>query len=343
MATLDYTTRLVNLQNRKFDQELNESIISKSFSSKDFPANIKYLLESMSPIDQKYNDRTIEAAGRVQKHLQDNYKLHFNRAFRTQGSVKTRTNIKVHSDFDLLTIIDRYNFNAPGIPNEKDYTESDPDEDIFVLREQTTSILKNIYTDVDETGEKSISVFNRSLNRKVDIVFCFWYHSEQYIETRNEYYRGVYLYNFPSKRKISDFPFAHISLVNNKGENTHDGSRRGLRLLKTLRADSVTELEKLSSFHLTSLVHSIPNENLLYSPGSEIAIAKTISDEMNKLLYDPRYRKGIKSPNGKETPMANDDTLPDIKLLKGDLDILIEDSVKEISTSSVLQRAMLNY
>ena len=31
MATLNYTKRLANLQNRKFDKELNESLISKSF------------------------------------------------------------------------------------------------------------------------------------------------------------------------------------------------------------------------------------------------------------------------------------------------------------------------
>lgn len=69
MATLDYSKRLINLQNRKFDRELNESLISKSFSSKDLPDNIKYMVESMRPIEQKYNSKTILAAERVQKPI----------------------------------------------------------------------------------------------------------------------------------------------------------------------------------------------------------------------------------------------------------------------------------
>lgn len=343
MATLNYTKRLSNLQDRKFDRELNESLISKTFSASQLPENVKYLVESMRPIDQKYNNRTIDAAGRVQKHLQDGYNLHFNRAYRTQGSVRTATNIKVHSDFDLLTVIDRYSFNAPGIPNESDYTSSNPDDDILELRTQSVKILKNIYDEVDDRGEKSISVFNKSLNRKVDIVFCFWYHIEDYIKTQNEYYRGVYLYNFPAKRKESDFPFAHISQVNAKGDNTTDGSRRGIRLLKTLRADSDTELKILKSFHLTTIVHSIPNLNLNYSAGNEITIAKSMSDEMKKILDDPDYRKQIKSPNGTETPLAKDETVPEIKLLKADLDTLIEDSAKEILSSPVIKKAILTY
>lgn len=343
MATLDYTKRLTNLQNRKFDRELNESLISKSFSAKQLPDNVKYLVESMRPIDQKYNQKTIEAAGRVQKHLQDGYDLHFNRAFRTQGSVRTATNIKVHSDFDLLTIIDRYHYNAPGISNESDYTDSNPDEDILDLRTQSTKILKGIYDEVDDKGEKSISVFNKSLNRKVDIVFCFWYHGQKYIETKDEYYRGVYLYKFPTKTKERDFPFAHLSQVNSKGDSTSDGSRRGIRLLKTLRADSETELKVVKSFHLTTIVHAIPNENLRYSAGNELSIAKVMSDEMAKIINDPSYRKSIQSPNGTETPLKNDDTIPDIKKLKEDLDTLIEDSAKEILKSPVIKNAILTY
>jgi len=343
MATLNYTKRLSNLRDRKFDRELNESLISKTFSASQLPDNVKYLVESMRPIDQKYNSKTIDAASRVQKHLQDGYDLHFNRAYRTQGSVRTATNIKVHSDFDLLTIIDRYHFNAPRIPNESDYTETSPDDDILELRTQSTKILKEIYDEVDDKGEKSISVFNKSLNRKVDIVFCFWYHGQKYIETKDEYYRGVYLYKFPIKTKERDFPFAHLGQVNSKGDNTSDGSRRGIRLLKTLRADCDTELKVVKSFHLTTIVHSIANLNLQYLPGNEITIAKAMSDEMKKLIDEPTYRKEVKSPNGMATPLAKDETVPEIKRLKEDLDTLIEDSAKEILSSQVIKKAILTY
>ncbi|MCL6258045.1 hypothetical protein M3O96_03035 [Aquiflexum sp. TKW24L] len=345
MATLNYIKRLANLQNRRFDKELNESLISKSFSAPDIPDNVKYMVESMLPINQKYNSRTIDAAIRVQKHLQDGFNLHFNRAYRTQGSVRTGTNIKVHSDFDLLTIIDKYFY--PEVSNGNTYTDSDPKDDIKELRRQATKILKGIYDDVDDTHDKCVSIFNKSLNRKVDVVFGFWYNSQKYeqtkVERNDEYYRGIYLYKFPNGPRELDYPFAHIHQVNSKGDTTTDGSRRGIRLLKTLRADSDTELKSLKSFHLTTIVHAIENNNLAYSRGNELSIAKAISEELNKLIQDPTYRKGIKSPNGTETPLEKDEIVPEIKSLKADLDTLIEDSAREILNSQVIKKAILTY
>ena len=344
MPTLNYANRLLKLQERKFDSELQTSLISKSFSSRDIPENVKYMLESMRPIDQEYNNKTIEASTKVKNHLQAGYQLHFNRAFRTQGSVRTATNIRTHSDIDLLAIIDPYHYMAPNVPNSNPYNDSDPDEDIAELRRQSINILRNIYDEVDHSGEKSISIYNKSLKRKIDIVFCFWYNTAEYERTQNEYYRGVCLYKFPVKQRENDFPFAHMGNVNYKGDNTRDGSRRGIRLLKTLRADCETEIKQVSSFHLTTIAHATPNEHLLYrAPGSEIAIARALSDEMGKLIQNPYYRESVKSPNGIETPLANDELVPEIKLIKADLDSLIEDSAKEILSSEVVKQAIRNY
>src|SRR5690606_21712163 len=164
-----YEKRLQNLRSRRFDNELNESVLTKSFGSTSIPKNVKYLMESMVRIDKKYNDKTIEAANRVQKHLENGFDLHFSRAYRTQGSVTTSTNIKVHSDFDLLTIIDKYHFNGIGVPVENPYTDSEPNSDIKKLRRQSEEIMEGKYDEVDKSGIKNISIFNKSLNRKVDI------------------------------------------------------------------------------------------------------------------------------------------------------------------------------
>ncbi|SFO79663.1 hypothetical protein SAMN04488519_1176 [Algoriphagus ornithinivorans] len=51
MATINYTKRLENIQSRKFDRELNESVLSKTFSSREIPENVKYLAESMRKIE----------------------------------------------------------------------------------------------------------------------------------------------------------------------------------------------------------------------------------------------------------------------------------------------------
>lgn len=325
---IDYEKRLQNLQARRFDNELNESALTKSFSSTSIPKNIKYLMESMVRIDKKYNDRTIESANRVQTHLENGYDLHFSRAYRTQGSVTTSTNIKVHSDFDLLTIIDRYYFLGEGVQNNNPYTESEPNSDIKSLRRQSERIMESIYDEVDKTGNKNISIFNKSLNRKVDIVFCFWYNSKEHEETSNEYYRGIYLFDFPNEEKILDYPFAHINQVNAKGDKTNDGSRKGIRLLKTLKADSNEEII-LSSFHITTIVHSISDGELYYNRGNEINIAKALSSQLQKLITDPEYRKSVESPNGNEKPLK-DDTVIGMRKIKADLDELISDIHKEM-------------
>lgn len=324
---LDYDRRLRNIENRRFDQELNESVLSKSFSSTNIPKNIKYLMESMLRLDKKYNDRTYEAAKRVQNHLENGYNLHFDRAYRTQGSVTTSTNIKVHSDFDLLNIIDRYHYTAPDLPNNSPYTASEPNTDIKSLRSQSEKILSNIYDEVDKSGVKSISIFNKSLNRKVDIVFCFWYNTKDYEEKKNEYYRGVYLFDFQKEIKIRDYPFAHISQVNSKGDNTNDGSRKAIRLMKNLKADSESNID-LSSFHITTIVHGIENNELYYRTGGELSIAKAVSSQLSKLISDSNYRQNTKSPNGTEFPITSE-TVPEMKKIKIDLDALIEDVQKE--------------
>jgi hypothetical protein len=329
-----------NVENRRFDYELNESVLSKSFSATEIPQNVKYLMESMLKIDDKYNERTKEAAKRVKNHLESGFNLSFNRAYRTQGSVMTSTNIKVHSDFDLLTIIDRYHYLSPDLPNDDPYKDSNPHDDIKNLRKQAEQIMESKYDEVNKEGDKSIYIFNKALNRKVDIVFCFWFNTKEYVEKNDEYYRGVYLFNFKKDIKIKDFPFAHIDQVNWKGNSSNDGSRKAIRLLKTLKADAEDEID-LNSFQLTTIVHSIPTENLYYNTGNELKLAIETSTEMTKLINNSSYRISVQSPNGTENPFKEEKTVLELKRLKKDLDSLIEDVQKEMYYGYISNRQLI--
>lgn len=341
MANLNYDRRISNLRNRRFDKDLNESTLTKSFSTSDLPENIKYLVESMLPIGKKYNERTLQAAQNVQNHLERDFNLHFRRAYKNQGSVMAGTNIKVHSDIDLLTVIDRYHY-PQGQPVNP-YTESDPNSDIKDLRRQAVQILKRQYDLVDDKGEKSISIINQNLGRKVDIVPSFWYHSDKYTDTENEHYKGIYLFNFVSETKHLDYPFATVNNINHKGNSTNDGSRRGIRLLKTLKADCDDQLETLKSFQLTSIVHDIDSNRLYYNAGTELEIAKVVSSQINRIINEPSYRLSVSSPNGLEKPLTREGIVRDLTRLKIDLDLLIEDSSSEMNRSYSVQRGILTY
>jgi hypothetical protein len=338
MATLNYQQRLSNLQQRRFDQELNESILTKSFSRTDIPDDLKYLAESMKPIAKKSTDKTIEAAGRVQRHLESKYQLAFAKAYRTQGSIMTNSHIKV-SDFDLLVIIDGYHYVAPGIPVISPY-KGEPKDDISELRKQSFEILKDIYDEVDNSNEKCITIFNKALHRKVDVVFGFWYNTQKYNETSDEFFRGI---KFKPVQNQPDYPFAHIRIVNAKGDATIDGSRMGIRLLKTLKEDCEEDLDDIKSFQLTSLIHSIDNSILTYQAGTEIKIAQSISSHLDKVINDNEFRRTIESPNGIEKEIIPTSLIKKLQRLKLDLDILIEDATKDLQKSFYLQKAILTY
>ena len=212
------------------------------------------------------------------------------------------------------------------------YTASDPTEDIKSLRLQSELIMEDVYDEVDTKGSKSIKILNKSLRREVDIVFCFWNDTENYLQFNEKDSRGVYLFDFPKEKKIEDFPFKHLEEVNNKGDQTNDGSRKGIRLLKTLKADSTREYENLSSFQLTTLVHQIHNSQLNYSfPGKEIDIARAMSFELEQVIADKGYRQSIQSPNKSEFPFDDEDaSLPDLKKLKEELDLLLIDCGNDV-------------
>lgn len=336
---INYTKGLQNIQNRKFDGALNESLTTKSFSSTDIPENIKYLWESMQEIPAKSNAKTIDAGEKVKTHLEQELKLHFNRDYRTQGSVTTKTNIAVHSDYDLLTIVGKYHYVAPPLTVTNPYTESNADTDIKELRSQAETILKKWYDEVEPKG-KSIKIFNKALYRYVDVVCGFWNNTIDYEQTGSEVNRGIYLYDFDLKRKKSDYPFSHIYYVNQKGDHTNDGSRKAIRLLKNVKNDSDVKIE-LSSFALTTIVHSIDNKKLFYTTGSELSITQTISDQLDILINDPSYRSKVQSPNRTEAPLT-EDTVPEMQKMKNDLDAILKDSVRELSSPFIKAR-MLNY
>jgi len=332
MANLNYKRRLENLQSRRYDPVEQKFVnLSESFSKAYIPENLKYLIESMRPIERKYNDKTLEAADNVMGHLERGFELSFDRDYRKQGSVMSGTNIKLYSDIDLLAIINDYCFLEPALCPPKSPYLGVPTSDIEILRKQATSILKLQYNEVDDTGTKSIAVFNKNLRRKVDVVFSFWYNTTEYENRRNEYFRGIYLFDFPKKSKILDYPFAHISSVNLKGDNTNDGSRKGIRLLKTLKADSETDID-LNSFQLTTIVHNIDNSSLYYYKSRELEIAQVMSDEINRLITDAGYRKSVKSPNGTENPLSDDACVICLTALKRDLDLLIQDCRGEVKS-----------
>src|ERR1700742_1204363 len=102
----DYSARLQNLRERKFDPSLQQPMVAQAFSKIEIPENLRYLAECMEPIGHNYNQQTIDAANDVKDCLEKHFQLGFSRTYRYRGSPITKTNIRVNSDIVLLAIID---------------------------------------------------------------------------------------------------------------------------------------------------------------------------------------------------------------------------------------------
>ena len=132
---------------------------SDSFARTRLGDSSKYVLESMKQIDPEYTKNTFKASENIQTNLKNGLdKEKIEVTFRHQGSIITNTHIKLHSDIDLLTIIERfYSLEPPQVPTIP--YEGDPLKDLKDLRNKSFSILNSIYDQVDNSNSKSIKVF----------------------------------------------------------------------------------------------------------------------------------------------------------------------------------------
>ena len=101
----DYDKRLESLNKRRYDDTIRKAVLSDSFFSASYGKTTKYVLESMKEIDPNYTKNTYEASSKIQSHLQKGLSTDsISVEFEHQGSVPMNTNIKLHSDIDLVVL-----------------------------------------------------------------------------------------------------------------------------------------------------------------------------------------------------------------------------------------------
>lgn len=326
----NYTKRLENLQKRRFDDNLEKSILSESFKRDDIGQSTKYTLESMKPIENSYTQNTIKAAENIQNNLKEKLKSEYNLTFRHQGSTITNTHIKIHSDIDILVFTDSFEtLENPQIPSNP--YQGNPVEDLITLRKKCFEKLDNTYNQVDDSNSKAIQVFPTQPKRKVDVVICNWFNSNLWKEKNNEIYRGIYFLDRDKKQRIKDFPFAHIHQLKSKSSNTNKNYNKVVRILKTLKVDADYEI-KLSSFEICCLVYDIEDRKLNLPETSSLLLLNVASEQLGKLIDNKLYRENLKSPNNTEYVFPNEAKVVELKKLKLEVDELIIDVSKELAS-----------
>jgi hypothetical protein len=329
----DYSKRLEQLRARRTDDVLHKAIVTESFSRAELGDSIKYTLESMREIDSSYTKNTYTAANNVSNNIKSGLgKVPIGVVFRTQGSVETNTHIKLHSDIDLLVILETFfTLERPQTPAFP-YNGS-PLDDLKQLRSETYKTLNSIYSQVDNSNAKAIKVFPTNPKRKVDVVSANWFNSNEYKNSgAQELYRGVQIYDKDAHTRSTDFPFIHISKVNAKDPNTNGGYKKLIRLLKTLREDADYKID-LNSFEITSLLFDISDYQLLFTEENQLQLLPVASEQLDKLITNDAYRLSLLSPNGKELVFpATNDKVVELKKMKREVDDLMTDIKKDLDT-----------
>lgn len=255
----------------------------------------RLLRMTMAPVDEAETQKALEAGDRVVGHLTSVIQ---NVEYRYQGSIVANTHIKGASDIDLLVINTcSFGWNSQDVKllwrryestpfgNQKPYVMlknlidarsygGDAKSDLAKQCRKCEERLCSVYTDVDLDGSKAVRVLNKSLDQKIDVVNCTWFHNAtSVLHEKKLPYSGIRIYNRKKNCwEKEDYPFLKIALMDARDHDTGGRFKQIVRFFKTLRSDAdKSDSMSLSSYDIYSLVYAI--DPARYSKFNEVKLA----------------------------------------------------------------------
>lgn len=334
MPKYNYKTKLSKLSARRTDPVVNKAFVTESFRTGVVPETVKYVFESMTPIDKGYTAKSYEEAERVQKQISAGLNTGISVEYDYQGSVPLNTHIKLHSDLDILTVHSSFYSLEPPLTPIVRYT-GDPLKDLRDLRENVFQTLSRVYyaAKVKNSSAKAISISGGSLQRKFDIIICNWYETVDYQRTNYKHDKAINIYDKNVDARLQDHPFKHISEVEIKSSQiAGDNFKRLVRLLKNVKVDADEQIN-LSSFLITSVMYHMHNSRFVSNYNNSTNLLVAASEHLNSVITQEAFRKSLLSPNKKELLFAVDDRqkVVELKKLKQELDEIIRDLADELN------------
>lgn len=349
--TVDYADRLASLQARRVPSEFvtnrGEILMSESlrksaaassidrYGASDVyevyrrlekeDSSVRYAVGAMQPVDPVYNRNTIREGDRVKNQLArllEKSGLGFE--YRYQGSVTNNTNIRAHSDIDLLVVHGAFvTLERPQVPPNPYH--GDPIEDLSELRVGCIQGLSSSFekATICDTNAKSIRITGGSLRREIDVVPANWYDTNQFANTQADHDRGIQIFDCKKRLRILNKPFLHNYLIEQKDRQVNGGLRKAIRLLKSLRYDSGTV--SLSSYIISAIAYNMEDYELATRAGDELRLLGRIKQNLDSLSADTAKQESLWVPNELHKVFADGHgTLKGLNELRDELDDLIE-------------------
>ena len=313
----------------------DERHIKEAFAKLSEDKAVKYLAGAMEEVDSEYTKNSIEQGNRVWNQIEKGLARNDRKAdYRYQGSTTKNTHIKAHSDLDLLVIETRfYGLEAPQSPPVP-YT-GNPIQDLQEVRQICIDTLTSAFpaATVDSKGPRSVKLYGGSLKRTIDVVPAAWWDTNAYANYGHEFFRGVQILNAHVPTRENDSPFYHAQIIHNKDNETAGNTRKLVRLLKTLRADSEGAVT-LSSFDIESLIYRMDKVSIQGNEEQEIQTAKACHDWLSHLENDQALRDSLDVPDSKRKIFAPDKaTLAQLTAIRKELTELLNQIEKGLTRS----------
>jgi len=256
----------------------------------------------MQIMDPAHTEVSLREGARVRNHVDKELPGEFD--FRFQGSVVNGTDIKSHSDIDLLCITNAFYYVADGRTPVSPW-KGNAAKHLKEKRTASATRLDSSFPKAKVTqGSKSVAVEGGSLARKVDVVAAAWKDTDRYLETHAKDYRAIKILDSSGSGYegwgdlLQNQPFLHNKRIAEKDERTSGGMRRSARLLKSIKYDNKIEV---SSYDAVAIAYSMDEKQLSASSIDELGLVTSCSDFCRYLLDSPKYRNALLVPDESRT------------------------------------------
>lgn len=297
MPNYNYDNLLARARDRRIDPSTKTAQLSENFSRTYYPASLRYVIESMSPVGKRSTEIYYEEADRVKSHL--NSMSGFSLDFDYQGSVPLDIHIRTVSDIDLLCI--NQEFYIPAQVETVSPINTVSGEDCRGkqrrLRNASVEKLTRAYWGANVDGKncgKAIKISGGSLQRNIDVVITNWHNTNEFVVSKQRNDRAIDVYDADTHDRVFNHPFLHMRRVNREDKSFFGAHKRYVRLLKCIKEDF--GINGLTSYDITAMMYHMNDQRLL-TKHDILSAMQYLEDYLWLLHKNDAERECLRVPN----------------------------------------------
>lgn len=293
------TNRLAKLRAMRTDTVIKAaSTFAEAYDSIEEDESVRYAIGAMQPLDPDYIANTFAEGDRIKNQLTRNLGAHgFAAEYEYQGSTTNGTQVRVHSDLDLLTVAtDFYTVQPPGKVTSP--YEGDPLAELKGLRAACIKVISDKFpqVNIDASKGKCIALSGGSLRREIDVVIANWWHTVEYQAYPVQTYKGIKVLDVKANLRRENKPFLHNARLEEKDLATSGNLRKVIRLLKSLKYNADSEVP-LSSYDIAAIGYTMPASMLSASQSRELVLLENAKNYLASLVVNKTAREALMVPN----------------------------------------------